>query len=37
VLAAQEMGGTLKAHSPGCDQGASFVLEVPIEPQQGKP
>jgi len=35
VLAAQEMGGTLGAHSPGCNQGASFVLEIPIDtPEQ---
>ena len=31
VLAAQEMGGTLSAHSDGAGQGATFVLDVPIE------
>jgi len=33
VLAAQEMGGTLSAHSPGPGHGASFVLEIPIDTQ----
>ncbi|MBN1204656.1 MAG: hypothetical protein JXB05_07000 [Myxococcaceae bacterium] len=31
VLAAQEMGGTLVARSRGLGQGASFMLEVPLE------
>jgi len=30
VLAAQEMGGTLTAHSDGPGQGAAFTLELPI-------
>jgi signal transduction histidine kinase len=30
VLAAQEMGGNLRAHSPGRAQGATFQLELPI-------
>ena len=35
VLAAQEMGGTLSAHSPGRGEGATFVLEVPVDiPQE---
>ena len=29
ALAAQEMGGTLTASSPGVGQGATFVLELP--------
>jgi len=31
VLAAQEMGGTLSAHSDGVGQGATFVLNIPID------
>jgi len=31
VLAAQEMGGSLTAHSDGSGQGASFTLEIPID------
>lgn len=30
--AATEMGGSLKAHSPGSEGGATFVLEFPFEP-----
>lgn len=30
VLAAQEMGGSLRAHSAGPGQGATFTLEVPV-------
>lgn len=30
VLAAQEMGGTLSATSPGRGQGATFTLELPL-------
>jgi signal transduction histidine kinase len=33
ALAAQEMGGTLVAHSQGLGQGACFTLEVPCEPR----
>lgn len=29
AIAAQEMGGTLSAHSRGPDQGATFILELP--------
>ena len=36
ALAAQEMGGTLNAHSPGRGQGASFVLEVPVDTAEGQ-
>ena len=35
VLAAQEMGGSLSAHSAGRGQGASFTLEIPVEPTPG--
>jgi two-component system, NtrC family, sensor kinase len=31
ALSAQEMGGTLVARSKGVGQGASFLLEVPVE------
>jgi signal transduction histidine kinase len=31
VLAAQEMGGSLSAHSDGSGRGASFTLEIPID------
>ena len=33
ALAAKELGGTLVAHSDGPDQGATFLLELPINPQ----
>jgi signal transduction histidine kinase len=32
LLAAQDMGGSLKAHSDGAGCGATFVLEVPLAP-----
>jgi len=32
ALAAKEMGGTLNVHSDGPDTGASFVLELPLQP-----
>lgn len=35
VLAAQEMGGSLTAHSAGTGQGATFTLEIPIGATQG--
>ncbi|WP_224242150.1 sensor histidine kinase [Hyalangium gracile] len=35
ALAAQEMGGTLVARSAGAGQGASFILEVPLEHPSG--
>jgi signal transduction histidine kinase len=31
ALAAQQMGGTLTAHSDGPDRGATFTLELPID------
>ncbi|HEX5745404.1 MAG TPA: ATP-binding protein [Archangium sp.] len=34
ALAAQELGGSLKAHSPGPGQGATFTLELPLTPEQ---
>ena len=36
VLAAQEMGGTLTARSDGLGNGATFILEIPIETQKGQ-
>lgn len=32
AIAANEMGGTLQAFSPGLDKGATFVLALPITP-----
>jgi ligand-binding sensor domain-containing protein/signal transduction histidine kinase len=32
ALAAQEMGGTLSAQSDGLGTGATFILEIPLEP-----
>lgn len=37
VMAAQEMGGSLSAHSSGTGQGATFTLDVPIDTQEGSP
>ncbi|EAU64704.1 ATP-binding protein [Stigmatella aurantiaca] len=34
ALAAQELGGTLKVHSDGPGQGASFILELPVSAEQ---
>jgi signal transduction histidine kinase len=34
ALAAQELGGSLRAHSPGPGQGATFTLELPMAPEQ---
>ena len=31
-LAAQELGGSLVASSPGPGQGATFILEIPLNP-----
>ncbi|TXT39314.1 MAG: PAS/PAC sensor signal transduction histidine kinase [Comamonadaceae bacterium] len=31
ALAAQEMGGSLSAHSLGAGQGATFILDIPVE------
>jgi C4-dicarboxylate-specific signal transduction histidine kinase len=36
VLAAQEMGGRLSAHSEGPGTGATFILELPVN-QDGGP
>ncbi|HXD00607.1 MAG TPA: ATP-binding protein [Verrucomicrobiae bacterium] len=36
-LAAKEMQGTLTAHSDGTGKGATFTLELPCQPQEGKP
>lgn len=36
VLAAQEMGGRLTAHSLGVGQGATFTLEIPINTPQDR-
>jgi len=32
ALAAKELGGSITAHSDGPGCGASFTLELPIEP-----
>jgi signal transduction histidine kinase len=34
ALAAQELGGTLSAHSDGPNRGATFTLELPYHPTQ---
>jgi PAS domain S-box-containing protein len=34
VLAAMEMGGSLRVESEGVDRGATFILEVPYRPHQ---
>ena len=34
ALAAKELGGALRAESPGMGQGATFVLELPIQPPE---
>ncbi len=36
VLAAHEMGGTLIACSDGLGRGATFVLDIPIDPSKGR-
>jgi PAS domain S-box-containing protein len=36
VLAAQEMGGRLTAHSDGPGTGATFILELPLSPSGNK-
>jgi signal transduction histidine kinase len=35
VLAAQEMGGSLRVHSDGVGEGATFTLDVPVGVQEG--
>jgi len=37
VLAAQEMGGRLSAHSDGAGHGAIFTLDIPIDAPEGSP
>jgi two-component system NtrC family sensor kinase len=37
ALAAREMGGSLKAHSSGIGRGATFTLELPLQPKHAKP
>jgi signal transduction histidine kinase len=34
ALAAQEMGGSLTVHSDGAGQGATFILDVPLDGPQ---
>jgi two-component system, NtrC family, sensor kinase len=34
ALAAQELGGSLRVHSDGPGQGATFTLEIPYLPAQ---
>ncbi len=34
ALAAQEMGGSLTAHSEGLGRGATFILELPCQPAE---
>ncbi|HEX8539676.1 MAG TPA: ATP-binding protein, partial [Cystobacter sp.] len=36
ALAAQEMGGSLQARSGGPGQGATFILDLPLQPQTGR-
>ena len=36
VLAAKEMGGSLTARSDGSGQGATFILDIPIDAPEGK-
>lgn len=36
ILAAQEMGGSLSAHSDGAGQGATFTLEIPTGAPKGR-
>ncbi|OJH41621.1 histidine kinase [Cystobacter ferrugineus] len=37
AVAAQELGGTLKAHSEGPGRGATFTLELPYQPLEETP
>jgi PAS domain S-box-containing protein len=36
ALAAQELGGSLRAESDGPGRGAAFILELPCEPAEGR-
>ena len=36
VLAAQEMGGTLRVQSDGLGCGATFILELPLAPADSR-
>jgi two-component system, NtrC family, sensor kinase len=36
VLAAQQMGGTLCVQSEGPGRGATFILELPLEPAESR-
>ena len=36
ALAAKEMGGSLTAHSDGLGKGATFTLEIPVQPPETK-
>ena len=36
AIAAKEMGGSLKAHSAGVGKGATFTLELPIQPKSAR-
>ncbi|MDY7230134.1 ATP-binding protein [Hyalangium rubrum] len=35
ALAAEELGGSLRAHSDGPGKGATFILELPLQPPAG--
>ena len=35
ALTAKELGGTLTAHSDGAGKGATFTLELPLQPPKG--
>ena len=37
ALAAKELGGTLIARSDGTGRGATFILELPIQPKEKNP
>lgn len=36
ALAAQEMGGSLTVYSAGAGQGATFILDIPVDAQQNR-
>lgn len=37
ILTAQDMGGSLTAHSEGLGKGAAFRLEIPVAPRESPP